>query len=289
MMVLNNMVACPTIYRNNKIDFHEQVALLRYLGLYFDEIIIFGSTGDQMAISVEEKIKFIEYLELEVNLGFKKIYGVSGNNMDEVLKLVTYINKYTECPFIMLMSVPYISLSQKELFDYVDQVNRSYFGKIILYNNYKRTGNMYEIETINRLFRGNYIVCLKDATGFDPKLIDGPVFSGFDIDFFDVDYDGVTSVLGCIMPNTISELVDKRDGFKHKNELIEVIKCLNGIGFVKSIKYILSLKGNTISYETKSPMQKTSLNEMLVLYELYTKRVNVLETIYDQKIQFKIR
>jgi hypothetical protein len=51
-----------------------------------------------------------------------------------------------------------------------------------------------------------------------------PLPLDFDIDFFDADYDGVTSVLGCIMPNTISELVDKRDGFKHKNELIEVIK-----------------------------------------------------------------
>lgn len=288
-MVLNNVVACPTIYRDNKIDFHEQVMLLRYLGQYFDEIIIFGSTGDQMAISVDEKIKFIEYLEMEVNLGFKKVYAVSGNNMDEVLKLVTYINKYTECPLIMLMSVPYISLSQKELFDYVDQVNRAYFGKIILYNNYKRTGNRYEVETINRLFKGNYIVYVKEASGLDPKLIEGPVLSGFDIDYFDDSYDGVTSVLGSIMPNTINELVVKRNEFKHKNEFIDVIKCLNGIGFIKSIKYILSLNGITMSYETKSPMQKVSLNEMLVLYELYTKRISILENIYDQNIQLKIK
>jgi dihydrodipicolinate synthase/N-acetylneuraminate lyase len=286
-MVLSNVVACPTIYCDNKIDFQEQVKLLRFLGKYFDEIIIFGSTGDQMAISVEQKIEFIEFLELEVDLGFKKIYGVSGNNMEEVMKLVSYINRYTQCSLIMLMSVPYISLSQKELYDYVSLVNRSYFGRIILYNNYKRTGNKFEVDTINRLFNRNSIVCIKDTTYIDPKLINGPVFSGFDNDFFDDDYEGVTSVLGCIMPNTINELV-KADGFfAHKKEISDVINVLNKIGFVKSIKYILSLKGVTDSYETISPMQKVSLKEMLCLYELYTKRINILETIYDQNIIFK--
>ena len=288
-MVLSNVVACPTIYRNNEIDFDEQVDLLLFLEQYFEEVIIFGSTGDQMAISVDEKIEFIEYLEKEVSLKIKKIYAVGGSNTKEVLKLTSFINKNTSCNLIMLTSVPYLCLNQNELFEYVSQVKRLFFGKIMLYNNYKRTGNKFEVNTINRLIEGNYIVCLKDVSGLDPDMINAPVLSGFDSDFFDSRYDGVTSVLGNIMPNTIKVLVRQRNEFKHRNELCEVVKCMNGIGFIKSLKFLLTLESVTLSYETIHPMQKVTLDEMLALYELYIKRINVLETIYDNNLEFEIK
>ena len=135
-MYLNeNVIALVTPYHNEKVDYLSIEKYFNFIEEHtpYTAVLFLGSTGDQHAISLEDKIKMYQFVnKMKTNL--KIIYGVSSVNTLNVFQIIDELNKMN-VQDLMLGIPPYILPNQEEILHYVKSISIRIMADILLYNN----------------------------------------------------------------------------------------------------------------------------------------------------------
>lgn len=287
MFVNDSIVALVTPYINNEIDYNSFLKYIKYIEeeTPYTRILVLGSTGDQHAISIENKLKIFEYIN-NVKTDLKIIYGVSTTNTANTLKLIHYLNSL-KADSIMLGIPPYILPNQLEIINYIETISKNTNASILLYNNYLRTGVNIDTDSINYLLKTqSNIIGIKEAgLNKDISKIDSKyIYTGSDLNMInDIFYDS-TSVIGNILPYTAS-IFSRKISVAINEDLIKqyklIINDLSLLGYGKCIRHFLYKKEIFSSNETMLPILPLTKEE--------TKKFDTLEVEINNLEQISFR
>ncbi len=187
-------------------------------------IVLLGSTGEALALSVEDREKIVEFASQQ-NLTSPLMVGVGGANLKEQKSWISYCENFEQvksflmpCPLYSKPGVEGQTLWFKELLDHTNRPT-------MLYNVPSRTGVKLHQEVVRRLNDHKNFWALKEASGSleELKLYQSvcgnvKIFSGEDgliVDQAKIGISGLVSVAGNIWPKETSHYVklalDKED------------------------------------------------------------------------------
>lgn len=287
MFVNDSIVALVTPYINNEIDYNSFLKYIKYIEeeTPYTRILVLGSTGDQHAISIENKLKIFEYIN-NVKTDLKIIYGVSSTNTANTLKLVHYLNNL-KADSIMLGVPPYILPNQLEIINYIETISKNTNASILLYNNYLRTGVNIDTDSINYLLKTqSNIIGIKEAgLNKDISEIDSRyIYTGSDLNMINGIFYDSTSVIGNILPYTAS-IFSRKISVAINEDLIKqyklIINDLSLLGYGKCIRHFLYKKAIFSSNETMLPILPLTKEE--------TKKFDTLEVEINNLEQISFR
>lgn len=282
-MYLNeNIIALVTPYYNEKVDYLSIEKYFNFIGEHtpYTAVLFLGSTGDQHAISLEDKIKMYRFVnKMKTNL--KIIYGVSSVNTRNVFQIIDELNKMN-VQDLMLGVPPYILPNQEEILHYVKSISMHTKADILLYNNYLRTGVNIDIPTINLILEScPNVIGVKEA-GINQNISDihtKYIYTGSDLQMVKGDFYSCTSVAGNIMPYTasyFSKRIISNDYDEIKKQYVNILKQLLDLGLGKAIKHHLKKKEIIVSEETMLPILPLNSEEVVKMDNLENE-INLLE------------
>lgn len=288
MFINDNILALITPYMNTEIDYNSFQNYIRYIEKEtpYTRALILGSTGDQHAISTEDKCKIFKFIH-NIKTPIKFIYGVSSTNTANTLKLIDYLNNLN-VNSIMLGIPPYILPNQSEIINYVETISVRTNASILLYNNYLRTGVNIDTDSMNYLIeKHSNIKGIKEA-GLNTdisKINSKYIYTGSDLNMIKGDFYDSTSVIGNILPYTASIFSQKISEVITEdliNQYKYILKELSLLGYGKCIRYSLYKKTIISSKETMLPI--------LPLNEIESEQFNRLDILIEnlEKISFKL-
>lgn len=244
-------------------------------------LLVSGSTGEQHSMSIEERITLYQEVRKGSGDDIIIIGGVAAVRTGDALKLAK-ATQAAKLNGMMLGFPPYLRISQKEAYSYVQQICNVTELPIMLYNNPARTGFNLELETLFKLVDDfPQIIALKEAGDPDNALLVkqklGPSFTiltGFDLHIQDNmknGYDGITSIIGNVFPLEMQQIVNYLK--KQEWELAESafsnihpkIKFIMERGMLRTIKYLL--KEKQICLEVcRSPLSSLNQEEKIEIH-----------------------
>ena len=202
---------------NKKIDFEALERIIKFVD--FPEInylSIVGTTAESPTLSWNEKIEILEFVK-EKATNQPILFGLGGNDTNQLLKEINYINKYN---IDGLLSVtPYYNRpSQTGLISHYKQIADSSDHPIILYNVPSRTGVNLASDTTLILSEHPNIIGIKEASGdleqckriSNSKPDDFLLISGNDADtlaILKIGGSGSISVIANYKPNEFGKMV----------------------------------------------------------------------------------
>lgn len=209
------------------IDFNSLHKLIeRQVGLT-DYFILFGSTGEGLTLTKEEKMSIV-YDCLKKFPNEKFIVNVGGSNTREVL---TFVNDLNSLPvYAYMATVPaYNKPNDEGLYNHFKKVNDKSAKPILLYNIPSRTCINMKSSIVQKLVKNcKNIMGIKESSGQFNQMIELLKIGGLEVLAGD-DYwtstvishggVGVVSVLGNIEPQLMKELV-----LDSKNNLTKAVK-----------------------------------------------------------------
>lgn len=273
MFIKENIIALVTPYSNRQIDYLSIERYFKYIENQtpYTAVLVLGSTGDQHALSIEDKIKIYHFTSA-IKTKLKIIYGLSSTNTANVIQMLDILNQL-EAQNLMLGIPPYILPNQNEIFHFIKNVSANTQAKILLYNNFLRTGVNIDIPTINSILETcSNVIAVKEA-GKNHNISEintEYIYTGSDMSMINSSFYGCTSVAGNIMPYTASYFSKKTTEY-HK-ELEEkyrkIFSQLLELGLVKSIKYHLTNKKILTSEETMLPILPLNEKEIIIMDKL---------------------
>ena len=161
-MLNGYMVAAVTPFYNDKIDFSALEKYIKYLdGSGISGIVIAGSTGEALALSIQEKIELIKAVSI-INAGkIKIIGGIIDAVTDSCIDLIKKTEKYVDyflciCPF-------YIKPSQQQIYTHYKMLSNSTSRGIILYNNPSRVGASICLDTFKKICDLKSVIAIKEC------------------------------------------------------------------------------------------------------------------------------
>lgn len=260
MFLNENVVALITPYFKGEIDYKSIERYIKHIeeSTLYTAILVLGSTGDQHAISIKDKIEIYKFVN-KIKTSLKIIYGVSGTNTLNAIKLIECLEELN-AENIMLGIPPYILPNQEEIISYVEIIAKKTKADILLYNNYLRTGVNINIETLNYLLNScSNIKGIKEAgLNKDLNAINtNYIYTGSDLSIVNGDYYSCTSVVGNILPfssSVFSKKIEKNVKEEIVNEYISILNNLISLGLGKSIRHYLYYNKVIKSNETMLPM-----------------------------------
>lgn len=157
------IAAVATPFLNGRIDFQSFERYLDHIitnGI--DAIVVCGSTGESLSLSLKEKIELINCATKVVNSRVKLIAGTIDPMTDNCLKIVSLTESVVDgflsiCPF-------YIKPSQKQIYNHFSMIHSCTKKPIILYNNPSRVGVNLELETFKRLMDLERVNAIKECS-----------------------------------------------------------------------------------------------------------------------------
>lgn len=162
-MINGYITAAVTPFCNEKIDFD---SLEKYLHFLTDSkiagIVICGSTGESLSLSMNEKIEIIRKAQ-KITSGKTKLYaGVIDASTSNCLELIRKTEDVVDgflciCPF-------YVKPSQEQIYNHFKMLSDSTKRDIILYNNPGRVGTSISFDTLKKLSVQRNIVAIKECT-----------------------------------------------------------------------------------------------------------------------------
>ena len=182
-------------------------------------LVVMGTTGESATLNTEEKAEVLQF-SIKINNGrLPLVYGVGGNNTNEVCKQLSKLNN-NGIDAILSVSPYYNKPTQEGIYQHYKAVSSSTELPIIVYNVPGRTMSNVEATTTLRLANdfGN-IFAVKEASGnleqvmtiIKNKPKDFLVISGDDaitLPMIASGGDGVISVVGNAFPKDFSNMVN---------------------------------------------------------------------------------
>lgn len=234
----NLNVAIPTPFNEDESLFLEGfdpiVEHLKNKGI--NSLLICGTTGEQHSLSIDERIRIIEYFDQQKFEGLELMFGVSATRTSNAIKLIKKIEK-TDIDSILIGFPPYIRPTQQQAMYYVDELLSHTSKEVVLYNNPTRTGfNLSEQALKDLISRHSNIRGLKEGgevhrhkqTDFPNNFI---MFAAGDVNFPEMiknGCNGLSSLVGNVYPNeikvTFNNLIENKPvNLKRLNELINEV------------------------------------------------------------------
>lgn len=247
-------------------------------------LLISGSTGEQHSMTIRERVSLFHEVKKAASDDFLLYGGVAAVLTKDAIELAAAAES-AGLNGIMLGFPPYLRISQQEAHHYVEKICSHTSLPIMLYNNPPRTGFNLETETLLSL-AGQFpqIMALKEA-GDTAEILhvkqqlghDFPVLSGSDLTIIenkDYGYDGITSIIGNIIPNEM-QAISKAISFGESDTakaIFDKVKPLLGtmleLGILRSIKHLLNEQGIHAGY-CREPISILSVDEKAKLASSY--------------------
>lgn len=154
-----------TLFKDDySIDWESNALLVNYLitkGV--NGILILGSLGEFVHLSIEERKKFAEFIVREVNGRVPVLVGVGHTSTDIVIDL----SKHAEnigADYLLIVTPYYLELNDEAIFNHYNRIANSVHLPILLYNFPRLTGVNMSIELIDLIVNKNEnIVGIKDT------------------------------------------------------------------------------------------------------------------------------
>ncbi len=261
---MKSLILSPTVTlfdKEQKLDLQANERLVEYLENFaLDGYVVFGSTGEFSAFSIEEKKCLIK---LYLKKTKKPVFvGTTELNLAPLVELSNFAFK--EGVAGVLVAPPfYFAASDENIFNFYSTLATKLKGDIYIYNYPARTGhNMSVSNTLRLIEKHKNIKGIKDTTqdiAHTKEIIkatsgaDFSVFSGFDDHFVDNVFAGGA---GCIsgLSNIAADLwcnLTKAARDENFSALVKFTKALNKLMEIYSLepnfslifKKLLNLKG----------------------------------------------
>lgn len=164
--------ACVTPFTQDgmAIDYISLEKLLRMQVRANNGLVIFGSTGEGLSISLQEKRKALEFI-CRLQLDTQLIVGVPSHNFAEALEWIDFCNNLPINGYLMTTPIytkPGI-LGQTRWFESLLEASNY---QAILYNIPSRAGIALHTETVKNLAKHPRFVAIKDSSGNVESIVD---------------------------------------------------------------------------------------------------------------------
>lgn len=204
-------VALVTPFTENlEVDYKALKKLLNHTAKGVDYYVVMGTTGESATVSKHERKRILEYVKDNNNKNLPIVYGVGGNNTQEVIQTLED-SEFAGVDAILSVSPYYNKPSQQGIYQhYVAIADRSPVP-VILYNVPGRTSSNMMADTTLKLSEHGNIIGVKEASGnveqclriakYKPK--DFMLISGDDmltVPLYSIGAVGVISVLANAYP-----------------------------------------------------------------------------------------
>ncbi len=150
--------------QNLNIDFRGLKKLLKHTAKGVDYYVVMGTTGESVTVTSEEKKEILKFVIENNEAKLPIIYGIGGNNTEEVCKNLTSTN-LKGVDAILSVSPYYNKPSQEGIYQHFKKVADTSPLPIILYNVPGRTSSNLTAETTLRLAAHKNIIGIKEASG----------------------------------------------------------------------------------------------------------------------------
>lgn len=269
--------ALVTPFLNGVIDLKSLEHMLeRQIEAGVNGIVVSGTTGEDSALSQEEKILLIREVYNIVQNRVRVVVGCSGNNTYEIIKKIDILlnsNISNSNLDTFLISSPYYNRpTQEGVFQHYKKIADEYPNiKVIIYNVPSRSGINISVEVLNMLADCNKnIIAVKDSVTDISRIykITLPVFTGEDFYALAAMVYGAVgciSVASNIVPYDCMELYNSfiSGNIKNSIRINKKLSLLNELLFIESnpipLKYILYIVNLIASPELRLPL--TTLSE----------------------------
>ncbi|MBL6785335.1 MAG: 4-hydroxy-tetrahydrodipicolinate synthase [Rickettsiales bacterium] len=285
--------ALITPFKNNQIDVPAFAKIIEYqIENGVSGIVPCGTTGESPTVSHEEHEFIIEQAVKIANGRIKVVAGTGSNSTKESIELTQAAEKLG-ADAALLVTPYYNKPTQEGLYLHFKTIHDQTNIPIILYNIPGRSIIDLSNETLERLFKLERIVGIKDATGDLTRPIelqkvlskDIAHFSGEDdnaLDFYQTGGNGIISVTSNILPNIVADVFKNwsEGNLDEAKKLQESLKELNSALFCETnpipIKFAMAKTG-FCSDEIRLPLTSPSK-------EAQTKILNAIKkfNLYEQ-------
>lgn len=272
--------ACITPFEKGekKVDYKSLEKSLRNQDHAGNGMLIFGSTGEGMALSEQEKKEILDFA-FSLNLKEGIMVGIGGHNLQSCIELIEYANKFPIKGFLFTTPIytkPGIKGQTywfKTLLDKTDKM-------AMLYNIPSRAGVKLHSETVMNLSNNSNFVAIKDSGGSVASVIDyrkaAPeikVYCGDDAMMASMAAEGAVGLIS-VASNAWPELTRKYVSSILKKEKIDTSPWweLSEIVFCSSnpipIKKIMEELGQISNAELRPPLTIEELNGKILINKL---------------------
>lgn len=146
------------------VDYKSLKKLLKHTARGVDYYVVMGTTGESATVTAEEKKSILEFVKSNNEAGLPVVYGIGGNNTEEILKTVrtTDLRGVTA---VLSVSPYYNKPSQAGIVQHFRVIADACPVPVILYNVPGRTASNITADTTLRLAEHGNIVGVKEASG----------------------------------------------------------------------------------------------------------------------------
>jgi 4-hydroxy-tetrahydrodipicolinate synthase len=163
-MLKGSIVALITPFVEDKIDEQAFVNLLNWqVDEGTDGIVVCGSTGESLTMSMAEQARLIELAVATVNKRVPVIAGTAAIDTAQTVRLSQQAESLG-ADAVLVVTPPYIKPSQDGLYNHYKSVADNTSLPVMPYNNPSRAAIEIELSTMERLAAIKNIIGLKDAT-----------------------------------------------------------------------------------------------------------------------------
>ena len=266
-------VALVTPFKEDgAVDYAALQRLLEHIiagGIHY--IVIGGTTGEPVTLTVREREEVREFIVKQVAGRVPLVLGIGGNNTDLVAAEVSVVDT-NGIDYILSISPYYTKPNQRGIYEHFAAVAESSRLPIILYNVPGRTSRNIEPSTIIRLANDfQNIVAVKEASGnmsqimsiMENKPDDFMVISGDDsltVPLMSVGVSGVISVAANVAPAQCVKMVnaaakgDFKEASRIHYQLLDLMGALFEDGSPAGAKAALNMLGIINSEYLRLPL-----------------------------------
>lgn len=247
------------------IDFKHLAKLMQFIqaqGIHY--WVVHGTTGENPTTTAREKKAVLDFLSANNPQGLPIVYGLGGNNTQEVVATLTKIDPQT-VDAILSVTPYYNKPSQQGLYAHYQAIADASSVPIILYNVPSRTGINLSADTVIALSKHPNIIGIKEASGnleqclaiVEKASADFLLISGDDIltvPMMSIGAVGVISTLANAFPKHLCKMVqsvinnDYITAKKYQAQLLPIHRVIAKEGNPVITKQILALLELSMPY-----------------------------------------
>lgn len=183
-----------------------------------DYIVVQGTTGESPVFSWDEKLEILRFVIKHLHGKKPVVFGLGGNNTFDLIEKSKDLKEF-DLSAILSASPYYNKPSQAGIIRHYQMLGDTFPHPIILYNVPSRTASNMEASTTLELAKHKNILAIKEASGdlkqckeiADNRPDDFMLISGDDglaFDIIKMGGEGVISVIGNIMPQAFTKMVN---------------------------------------------------------------------------------
>ena len=237
-------VALITPFTNSgEIDFEALKKVLSHLTPIVNYLVIFGTTGESVTVSADEKAEVLEFIKIH-STGIPLVYGYGGNNTQKLVDELYSVN-WEGIDAMLSVSPYYNKPSQQGIINHYEKLADHSTRPVILYNVPGRTGSNIHASSTIKLSKHSNIIGIKEASGDLGQISeiisntkDFMVISGDDMltpEILAEGGNGVISVLANAYPQEFKTAVDlfKQGRTGESKQAFDVFQDLNPLMYAE--------------------------------------------------------